>query len=169
VRVFVEKAVAGNPDAYAAGAGAGGFAITLLPVLLRGLKVADTDPGQVAAMMASKPTPPAEPAAPPVQLDHETTRPRMASRLRHIDPHAIETLADYRPGYWNPLIHTDDEKMFGSIEKVMALLHDLLHSDQDLAEIRPGIALVVQTVWCAVQYERDRRAVASTVKGGRHD
>lgn len=93
------------------------------------------------------------------------TAAALASRLRHIDPHAIEALADYGAGYWNPLIHADEEKTFGSIEEVMSLLHDLLRSDKDLEEIRPGIVLVVQMVWAAAQYERDRRVAARGAEG----
>lgn len=85
---------------------------------------------------------------------------RLASRLQGVDPHAIEQLADYGPAYFNPLIHRDEEKTFEAIESVMQMLHILIDSDEDIAEIRPGLALVVQTVWAAAQYERDRRASA---------
>ncbi len=97
-------------------------------------------------------------------IDPETLR--LATMLQRTDPYAIEVLADYGPGYWNPLISADDEKTFDRIEQVMHLLHDLLNSDKDLDEVRPGIALVAQTVWTAAQYECNRRAAARVMKGG---
>jgi hypothetical protein len=97
-------------------------------------------------------------------IDPETLR--LVERLGRTDPHAIEVLADYGPGYWNPLIHADVEKTFEGIEQVMQLLHDLLNSDKDLEEIRPAITLVTQTVWAAAQYECNRRAAARVREGG---
>jgi predicted peptidase len=93
-------------------------------------------------------------------IDPETLR--LAAMLRGTDPHAVEVLADFGPGYWNPLIHADDEKTFEHIEQVMHLLHDLLNSDKDIDEIRPGITLVARTVWAAAQYECNSRAAART-------
>ncbi len=95
---------------------------------------------------------------------------RLASRLRGVDPYAIEILADYGPGYWNPLLNGGDAKLFEGVSDCMALLHNLLASEKDLEEIRPGLALMVQTVWAATQYEQHRlEAVVDSEKEKSHD
>lgn len=63
----------------------------------------------------------------------------------------IETISS--PGYFNPMLGSNDEETFINLSDAMKLLHTLLDSEEDITEIRAGIALLAQTVWVACQYE----------------
>ncbi len=89
---------------------------------------------------------------------------RLAESLQGVDAYAVETLLDYGPGYWNPLLQDGGSSLFENLSDSMQLLHYLLASKDDIEEIRPGMALMAQTVWAAVQYEQ-KRLEAKNVEG----
>lgn len=78
-------------------------------------------------------------------------------RLLKLPRFAVAQLADFGPGYFNPLIANDDGGTCGNISDAMQFLHELLGVDHDFTESMPGIRLLVQTVWVAAQYEAFRR------------
>lgn len=84
--------------------------------------------------------------------------------LTSCDPYAVSQLADFGPGYFNPLIGHDPAETCGNISEVVGLLHGLM--DTDITEIRQGVALIMSTVWSAAQYEGYRTpADSSSVTG----
>ncbi len=89
---------------------------------------------------------------------------RLAESLQGVDAYAVETLISHGPGYWNPLLEHGGAKLLENLSDSMQLLHYLLDSGDDIEEIRPGMALMAQTMWAAVQYEHLRRE-AQNVEG----
>ncbi|MBN8285473.1 hypothetical protein, partial [Zoogloea sp.] len=57
--------------------------------------------------------------------------------------------------FLNPLIGTSAAETCTKMEPVIALLHELFDRNLVSEDMTPGIAKVVQTVWAAMQYERD--------------
>lgn len=86
----------------------------------------------------------------------ETKKSFTTADARLISAH--ETVKDYGAGYLNPMIGKSAQETCANVESVISFLHGLIDSDEDISEARPGIALVLQTVWSAVQYERDIEA-----------
>ncbi len=96
-------------------------------------------------------------------IDPETLR--LSALIHGADVFAVETLLDFGTAYFNPMIQRSEERTFEKIEQVMQLLHSVLSSDDSIDEIRPGLAIVAQTVWAAVQYESNRLAAARVREG----
>ena len=92
---------------------------------------------------------------------------RLAESIKSNDVFAVETLLDNGAVYFNPMICVSDEKSFEQIELVMQLLHSVIDSDDDIEDIRPGLAILLQTVWAAVQYQSNRLAAARQMEGGK--
>jgi hypothetical protein len=99
----------------------------------------------------------------PEAIDPEILR--LATWIQGADMFAIETMVDFGTAYFNPMIQRSEEKTFEQIERVMQLLHSLIDSKDSIDEIRPGLAIVAQTVWAAAQYESNRLAAARTKAG----
>lgn len=85
--------------------------------------------------------------------------------LAKIDPHAVKLLSDFGPCYFNPIIGATRTETFGNLERGLNFLHDLIDGDFEFGESRAGLALFVETMWGAAQYERDRLG-RETVDGG---
>ncbi len=66
---------------------------------------------------------------------------------------AHETVKDYGASYLNPLIGDSAAETCSRVENVIGFLHGLMESDDDISQARPALALILQTVWSAVQYE----------------
>lgn len=82
------------------------------------------------------------------------------------DVRAFETVAEYGAGYLNPLIGNSAAETCAKIENVMQFLHRTVDRGDDLCEVQPALALIVQTIWSAVQYE-GQMADADDGKPGR--
>lgn len=80
----------------------------------------------------------------------------LAKHLESADSHAVAVLAEYGPGYFNPMIGSSRQETFSKIGDGLQLLHDLLKSEYDFEESRPGLALFAQTLWAAAQFEGNR-------------
>ena len=78
--------------------------------------------------------------------------------LSSLDPLAVRLLAGFGPGYFNPLIGFNPAETCEKIADVMCFLHNIMDSHEDFTEGQRGIALMVQTVWSAAQYEGNRCA-----------
>lgn len=104
-------------------------------------------------MTASKPK--AMPAAKP---DHAFP-PELLAKLAKCDPYAIECLADWGgPAYLNPIIGESPTETFSNLNDGLGFLFALLRSDDGMnCETYPGLALLVQTMWVAAQYEEHRQ------------
>lgn len=68
---------------------------------------------------------------------------------------AHETVKDYGASYLNPLVGCSASETCSRVESVIGFLHGLVDGNDDIEEARPAIALILQTVWSAVQYERE--------------
>lgn len=66
---------------------------------------------------------------------------------------AFKYAEGFNAEHLNPLVGHTPEKTLANIANVMGLLHHLIDGDESIDDIRPGIALLVQTVWSATQYE----------------
>lgn len=102
------------------------------------------------------------------QLSPEAIDPeilRLATWIQGADMFAIEAMADFGTAYFNPMIQRTEEKTFEQIERVMQLLHSVIDSKDSIDEIRPGLAIVAQTVWAAAQYECNRLAAVRAKTG----
>lgn len=83
--------------------------------------------------------------------------PELLARLARVDPCALDRLVSGGLGSFNPFIGVSAEHTFENLGAAMALLHAVLSSDVDQYETRRGMALYVETMWAAVQYEESRR------------
>lgn len=72
---------------------------------------------------------------------------------------AKQITADYGAIYFNPLIRGSAGETCAKAESIMGLLYGLLDRDQVSEDMSDGIKLIVQTVWAAMQYERDVAAM----------
>lgn len=68
---------------------------------------------------------------------------------------AHQTVADFGASYLNPLVGTSPAETCANLEHIMGFLHGVMDSEQDITEFRGALALMVQTAWSAVQYERE--------------
>lgn len=68
---------------------------------------------------------------------------------------AHETVKDFGANYLNPLVGRSAAETCSNVEEVVAFLHRIIDSSESIDDFRPGISLILQTVWTAVQYERD--------------
>jgi hypothetical protein len=76
-----------------------------------------------------------------------------ANNARQIVAH--QQIAEYGTSYFNPLIGSSAGITCSRVEPVMELLYGLFGRDLISEDMSPGIKLIVQTVWSAVQYERE--------------
>lgn len=81
------------------------------------------------------------------------------ANLAKCDPHAVRCLADWEgPGYLNPLIGKTPTETFGHLNDALGFLHTLMLSDDGVhIDTLDGLALFVQTMWVAAQYENHRQ------------
>lgn len=84
----------------------------------------------------------------------------LTARLAGVDRHALEQMIDFGPGYFNPLLGQTVAETFDNLEGAMQFLHEILDGNMSLGESRRGLALFVQTVWVACQYEAHRKMPA---------
>jgi hypothetical protein len=68
---------------------------------------------------------------------------------------ALESVQASGPDALNPLLGNSPAQTCANLNEVIGLLHSLITSDRELTEIQPGMALILQTVWAAVQFEAD--------------
>lgn len=68
-------------------------------------------------------------------------------------PADVSILNDFGLDYFNPLLGQTPAETCGNISDVMGFLHSVMASDADITETRQGLALIVQTVWSAAQYQ----------------
>lgn len=92
------------------------------------------------------------PQAPTIPAD-------VLANLAKCDPHAVRCIADWGgPGYLNPIIGRTPTETFGRFNDALGFLHTLMLSDDGVdLETLPGLALLVQTMWVAAQYESHRQ------------
>ena len=83
----------------------------------------------------------------------ENTATAKAKDVRNIYAHQV--IDDCGPNYFNPLIGTSPAETCAKTEPVIALLHELFDRNLVSEDMNPGLAKIVQTVWAAMQYERD--------------
>lgn len=76
-----------------------------------------------------------------------------ATDARKIQAH--ELVNKFGAAFLNPLIGTSAANTCAKAEPVIALLHELLDRNLVSEDMNPGLAKIVQTVWAAMQYERD--------------
>lgn len=87
-----------------------------------------------------------------------TFDPALLAKLASIDPCAIDRLAaDGGLGAFNPIIGSTDADTFGNLEVAMQFLHAVISGDVDPYEAQRGMALYIEMLWAAVQYESTRR------------
>ena len=72
---------------------------------------------------------------------------------------ANQTINDYGAIYFKPLIGRSAGETCSNTESIMKMLYGLLDRDQVSEDMSDGIKLIVQTVWAAMQYERDVAAM----------
>lgn len=68
---------------------------------------------------------------------------------------ANQITADYGAIYFNPLIGGSAGETCAKTESIMGMLYALFNRDLVSEDMSDGITLIVQTVWTAMQYERD--------------
>ena len=74
---------------------------------------------------------------------------------------AHETVQEFGAGYLNPLVGDSAAETCGNVEAVVGFLHRVIDSPECIDEARPGIALILQTIWTAMQYEQNAQAARS--------
>lgn len=86
-----------------------------------------------------------------------TIPPALLVGLAGVDPCALDRLASGGLGSFNPFIGCNDAETFGNLEAAMQFLHAVISGDVDPYEAQRGMALYIETLWAAVQYEAFRR------------
>ncbi len=86
-------------------------------------------------------------------MENTNTAPTKADDARQIVANQI--LGAVGVAYFNPLIGPSAGITCSRVEPIMEMLYEL--SDRNLIseDMNPGIKLIVQTVWAAMQYERE--------------
>lgn len=87
-----------------------------------------------------------------------TFPPEVMHNLAKCDPYAVKCLADWHgPQYLNPVIGRTPTETFGNLNDALGFLHTLVRSDDGMnCETYPGLALFIETMWVAAQYEEFR-------------
>ncbi len=82
----------------------------------------------------------------------------LLAKLAKVDPYALEQMADFNgPSVFNPVIGGTPAETFYKLEQGMQFLHGMISDDDGALDCdRGGLALYVQTLWAAVQYEAFR-------------
>lgn len=83
--------------------------------------------------------------------------PALLAGLAGVDPCALDRLASGGLGSFNPFIGSDEAETFGNLGAAMQFLHAILSGDVDPYEAQRGMALYIETLWAAVQYEAHKR------------
>lgn len=83
--------------------------------------------------------------------------PALLAGLAGVDPCALDRLASGGLGSFNPFIGSNEVETFGNLEAAMQFLHAVISGDVDPYEAQRGVALYIETLWAAVQYEAFRR------------
>lgn len=81
------------------------------------------------------------------------TKTFAANEARKINAHQL--IADFGGHYFNPLIGESASETCTNTEHVISFLYDMFDRDLVSDDMRPGITMIIQTVWTAMQYERD--------------
>lgn len=86
-------------------------------------------------------------------METTNTAPTKANDARQIV--ADKIVDDFGIDYFNPLIGASAGQTCAKIEPLMEMLYEL--SDRNLisGDMNPGIKLIINTVWAAMQYERE--------------
>lgn len=62
---------------------------------------------------------------------------------------------DFGINYFNPLIGNSAGKTCANIEPIMEMLYGLSNRNLISEDMNPGVKMIIQTVWAAMQYERE--------------
>lgn len=93
-----------------------------------------------------------QPAAPSPAIP-----PALLVALADVAPCALDRLASGGLGSFNPFISGSEAETFGNLEAAVQFLHAVISGDVDPYEAQRGLALYIETLWAAVQYEAFRR------------
>jgi hypothetical protein len=101
--------------------------------------------------MSRSPKTPAVPPAP-------TFSPELLQKLAKVDPYALELLADFEgPQCFNPIVGRTPTETFLQMNSALGFVHGLLNSQEGPApEWHDGLALFIESIWTAAQYEAFR-------------
>lgn len=86
-------------------------------------------------------------------MENTNTAPAKVDDPRQLVANQI--VGDSGIAYFNPLIGTSAANTCAKTEPVIELLYHLFDRNLVSEDMNPGLAKIVQTVWAAMQYERD--------------